>query len=105
MQALSVLLTAMLMGAVSSVQAEGGWTTGRNATGTTDPNVTSNCTYWANDISSSATCEQVQEHFDIDFNHLHAWVSLVVDLARLASSFVDGLCVILVSVTELSVAY
>ncbi|KAL5358352.1 hypothetical protein BJX96DRAFT_182837 [Aspergillus floccosus] len=93
MQISTLLFTAMLVGAVISVQASDGWTNGRNATGTTYPNVTSNCTYWANNISSNTTCKLVQEYFDIDFNHLHGWVSRI-SLERLASIFVNGLCVI-----------
>ncbi|KAJ5655288.1 hypothetical protein N7507_007238 [Penicillium longicatenatum] len=49
------------------------WLNGDAATGTTDPDVTDNCEFWANDISSTDTCAELESYFDASISELHAW--------------------------------
>ncbi|KAL4938537.1 hypothetical protein BDV06DRAFT_225904 [Aspergillus oleicola] len=66
--------------AVVLVQGAAGYETDTQASGETDPNVTRNCSTWANSITSGDTCQKLQEDFGIDFLQLHEWnPSLVVD--------------------------
>ncbi|KAL4977418.1 hypothetical protein BDW66DRAFT_158791 [Aspergillus desertorum] len=46
---------------------------GNSATGTTDPDVTSDCQYWANDIDSDDTCAEIESYFGITMTDLKAW--------------------------------
>ncbi|KAK5807560.1 hypothetical protein VI817_001818 [Penicillium citrinum] len=69
----TIILAALFGNQVDASASQQKWVTGRNATGLVDPNV-SICTYWVNKISN-ATCKEVESHFDINFNQLHAWVS------------------------------
>ncbi|KAJ5084905.1 hypothetical protein NUU61_009484 [Penicillium alfredii] len=54
-------------------EAVSAWKTGHKATGETDPNVTQNCSFWANDIASGDTCKALEKYFDLDFKQLHEW--------------------------------
>ncbi|THC91912.1 hypothetical protein EYZ11_008622 [Aspergillus tanneri] len=47
---LQLLSPALLLGVVNAAAIEKRWTNGGSSTGTTDPNVSSSCTYWANSI-------------------------------------------------------
>ncbi|KAJ5878944.1 hypothetical protein N7455_002409 [Penicillium solitum] len=58
---------------VSLASAAYGWKVGDSSTGSTDPDVTTKCTQWANDISSKDSCKALQKEFDIDFQQLHEW--------------------------------
>ncbi|KAL4966220.1 uncharacterized protein BDV14DRAFT_171270 [Aspergillus stella-maris] len=91
---LSLLLVVGLLNGAATASRIPGWTSGETATGTTDPGVTANCSYWANDISTNATCAQVEDHFDISFDRLKAWnPSLLKDYCVLIEGWsycVDG---------------
>ncbi|KAJ5190317.1 uncharacterized protein N7498_009302 [Penicillium cinerascens] len=65
----------LLFGAVTAVCAgQGGWKNGPTATGQTDPNVTTDCDYWANNIQLGDTCETVAEFFGISEAQFEKWV-------------------------------
>jgi hypothetical protein len=59
---------------------------GDKATGVTDPDVTENCSGWANDIASGDTCKKLESDFDIDYLQLHEWVSTLPTLTFLRYS-------------------
>ncbi|CAI7571814.1 unnamed protein product [Penicillium glandicola] len=65
------LTTAVL--AALLAPATGAWKVGNDATGMTDPDVTTKCTRWANDITSDDSCKALQSEFDIDYLQLHEW--------------------------------
>ncbi|RHZ48402.1 putative LysM domain protein [Aspergillus thermomutatus] len=67
------LLASLLARAGASSSLRKKWLNGDSATGTTDPDVTSDCEYWANDISSSDTCAGLEAYFDVTFAELKAW--------------------------------
>ncbi|KAJ5290759.1 hypothetical protein N7478_000010 [Penicillium angulare] len=51
----------------------GGWENGYEATGEADPDVTSSCDHWANDVQSSDTCEMLEDYFGITIKELVNW--------------------------------
>ncbi|KAK5807559.1 hypothetical protein VI817_001817 [Penicillium citrinum] len=64
------------------------WTNGDAATGSTDPNVTNDCTYWANGIESGDTCETLEAYFDISQEQLIRWnPGLLPDYCNLISGW------------------
>ncbi|KAH1773720.1 hypothetical protein KXX07_009343, partial [Aspergillus fumigatus] len=70
----SVILTpALLLGVANAATLAKRWSNGDVATGTTDPNVASGCTYWANSIASSDTCESLNAYFGITIAQLVSW--------------------------------
>ncbi|KAH1422165.1 hypothetical protein KXW31_009157 [Aspergillus fumigatus] len=72
----SVILTpALLLGVANAATLAKRWSNGDVATGTTDPNVASGCTYWANSIASSDTCESLNAYFGITIAQLVSWSS------------------------------
>ncbi|KAJ6131635.1 hypothetical protein N7523_001341 [Penicillium sp. IBT 18751x] len=70
---LSILCFAALLGETACA-----YKLGDKATGTTDPDVTENCSQWANSISSSDTCEKLEADFNIDYLQLHEWATRLV---------------------------
>lgn len=59
---------------------------GDKATGESDPDVTENCSRWANDIASGDTCKKLESDFDIDYLQLDEWVSTLPTLTFLRYS-------------------
>jgi hypothetical protein len=72
----------LLSTALASSSGQGGWKNGPEATGETDPNVTKNCDFWANDVKSTDTCKMVEDYFGITLKQLVAWVSISFCLLR-----------------------
>lgn len=70
------LYSCILGTAIASSSGLGGWKNGPKATGETDPNVTKNCDFWANDVKSTDTCKMVEDYFGITLKQLVAWVSI-----------------------------
>lgn len=75
---LSTLFIAALLGETSYA-----YKLGDKATGETDPDVTENCSRWANEIASGDTCKKLESDFDIDYLQLHEWVSWQLPLTPL----------------------
>ncbi|KAJ5132394.1 hypothetical protein N7448_006552 [Penicillium atrosanguineum] len=67
---LSTLFFAALLGETARA-----YNLGDKATGTTDPDVTENCSQWANSIASGDTCKKLEADFNIDYLQLHEWAS------------------------------
>lgn len=70
----NIFLGSLLFGKVFSLPNGGGWVDGTTATGTTDPEVTDDCDFWANDVKSNDTCSALESYFDITMKQLKAWV-------------------------------
>ncbi|KAJ5710539.1 LysM domain protein [Penicillium malachiteum] len=66
-------ISCLLAHATASTRIQRRWLNGDAATGTTDPDVTDNCEFWANDISSTDTCAELESYFDASITELHAW--------------------------------
>jgi hypothetical protein len=75
-KAIATMKPAAALFVVSLASAAHGWKVGDSSTGSTDPDVTTKCTQWANDISSKDSCKALQKEFDIDFQQLHEWVRI-----------------------------
>lgn len=60
---------------LTAAASQGGWTNGPKATGMKDPNVAVGCSYWANNVQSSDTCQSVVDFFGITQKQLVSWVS------------------------------
>ncbi|KAJ5307885.1 hypothetical protein N7476_008541 [Penicillium atrosanguineum] len=75
---LSTLFFAALLGETARA-----YNLGDKATGTTDPDVTENCSQWANSIASGDTCKKLEADFNIDYLQLHEWASYQSTLAFL----------------------
>ncbi|PYI34514.1 LysM domain protein [Aspergillus indologenus CBS 114.80] len=73
MQFYPLVLSCLLAQAVASPRLQKRWLNGDTATGTTDPDVTGDCEYWANDISATDTCAELETYFDATVAELHAW--------------------------------
>ncbi|KAJ9211201.1 hypothetical protein DTO166G4_7227 [Paecilomyces variotii] len=73
MQFYPFVLSCLLAQAAASPRIQKRWLNGDTATGTTDPDVTSDCEYWANDISATDTCAELEMYFDATVAELHAW--------------------------------
>lgn len=77
MLSVNLLISSLLLNtAFASSPGQGGWKNGPKATGETDPNVTKNCDFWANDVKSTDTCKMVEDYFGITLKQLVAWVRL-----------------------------
>ncbi|KAJ5889009.1 LysM domain protein [Penicillium taxi] len=91
---LSTFALIAFIGQTACSLAEKRWLDGDSATSTTDPDVTSDCTYWANNISANDTCANIEEYFDATVAQLHAWnPSLLEDYCVLIEGWsycVDG---------------
>ncbi|PYH91868.1 LysM domain protein [Aspergillus ellipticus CBS 707.79] len=84
MQPSILFLATLLARATASSTLQKRWLDGDSATGTTDPAVTDDCEYWANDISSTDTCAELESFFDVTITELHAWnPSLLTDWCAL----------------------
>ncbi|RJE24636.1 LysM domain protein [Aspergillus sclerotialis] len=68
----SILLQGLLCGLASSAVIKR-WSNGGSATGPTDPDVASGCTYWANDIANGDTCDSLESYFGITIDQLVSW--------------------------------
>ncbi|KAL3476524.1 LysM domain protein [Aspergillus californicus] len=69
----AIILAGLLSSEASSRLLQKRWLNGNSASGTTDPDVTSDCQYWANEISSDDTCAELESYFDITITDLKAW--------------------------------
>ncbi|KAL4883886.1 hypothetical protein BJY04DRAFT_226219 [Aspergillus karnatakaensis] len=69
----TVFTHALVIGLAASASIRKRWTNGSSATGPTDPDVVSSCTYWANDIASHDTCAALQDYFGITTQQLASW--------------------------------
>ncbi|KAL5358870.1 LysM domain protein [Aspergillus floccosus] len=49
------------------------FTGGASATGTVDPNVASDCTYWVNSVTSGDTCQSVADYFGLSVGDIVSW--------------------------------
>jgi hypothetical protein len=73
----NLIFYSFLLGTTfASTSNQGGWKNGAKATGETDPNVTKNCEFWANDVKSTDTCKMVEDYFGITLKQLVAWVRI-----------------------------
>ncbi|PLB44330.1 hypothetical protein P170DRAFT_503006 [Aspergillus steynii IBT 23096] len=70
---LSVALTLLLLGSANAATIGLQFTNGDSATGETDPNVSSGCTYWANSIESTDTCAALENYYGITTAQLVSW--------------------------------
>ncbi|KAL4734491.1 hypothetical protein BDV11DRAFT_212743 [Aspergillus similis] len=73
MRSSAIFITGLFSNVVSSAVLQKRWLNGNSATGTTDPDVTSDCKYWANDIDSDDTCAEIESYFGITITDLKAW--------------------------------
>jgi hypothetical protein len=66
----------LLLGAATAVVGsdQGGWKNGSKATGEADPNVTTDCDYWANNVQIGDTCEMIEDFFGITEAQFKNWV-------------------------------
>ncbi|PWY83865.1 hypothetical protein BO94DRAFT_625419 [Aspergillus sclerotioniger CBS 115572] len=63
------------------------WLNGVNGTNPA-PDTTSDCTYWANNITAEDTCSELESYFDITFTQLKAWnPSLLQSYCALVEGF------------------
>lgn len=69
----SIIAQGLFLGLASTAVIRR-WSNGGSASGTTDPDVASGCTYWANDIASGDTCDSLQTYFGITVEQLVSWV-------------------------------
>ncbi|EHA19725.1 hypothetical protein ASPNIDRAFT_179830 [Aspergillus niger ATCC 1015] len=60
-------------------------------TGDTDPNVTSACTYWANSISSTDTCADLESYYGITSTQLTSWRASCINHSLIHQHCVHGL--------------
>ncbi|OKP00965.1 hypothetical protein PENSUB_7546 [Penicillium subrubescens] len=71
------MVPSLLLHAFLAVLANAGvmkrWSNSSFATGNTDPNVTTACTYWANSIASEDTCASLSSYFGITQGQLISW--------------------------------
>ncbi|KAJ5135357.1 uncharacterized protein N7515_004635 [Penicillium bovifimosum] len=70
---LSRAFTLALLGLANAATLRKRFSNGDFATGDTDPNVTSGCTYWANSISSTDTCTALESFYGITTAQLVSW--------------------------------
>ncbi|RAL14683.1 putative LysM domain protein [Aspergillus homomorphus CBS 101889] len=63
------------------------FTNGDFATGESDPNVTSACTYWANSIKSTDTCAALENYYGITVAQLASWNP---SLSTTACTLIEG---------------
>ncbi|EAW14094.1 putative LysM domain protein [Aspergillus clavatus NRRL 1] len=68
-----LLLTSLITGTARASAIQKRFTNGDSPTGTTDPNVVKDCSYWANSITSSDTCVNLENYFGITTAQLTFW--------------------------------
>lgn len=85
-----VYATLALLGVGAAKAQQEHWTNGASATGTTDPNVANDCTYWANNIASDATCEGIETYFGISHAELTTWVRILLYSACYPFAWLTG---------------
>ena len=71
---LAQILGLSLFGAVNAATLGKRFSSADFATGETDPNVNSGCTYWANSIQSTDTCAALESYYGITHAQLVSWV-------------------------------
>lgn len=71
-----IVTSGLLIGVANAAEIARRWANSHNATGTTDPNVSTGCTYWANTITSSDTCASLESYFGVTIAQLVSWVSV-----------------------------
>lgn len=71
----STILALTLWGSANAATLGRRFSNGDFATGETDPNVSSGCTYWANSIKSTDTCAALESYYGITIAQLVSWVS------------------------------
>ncbi|GKZ65102.1 hypothetical protein AnigIFM50267_007266 [Aspergillus niger] len=69
----SLFLTLATFASVYALAVNKRFDNGDFPTGDTDPNVTSACTYWANSISSTDTCADLESYYGITSTQLTSW--------------------------------
>ncbi|KAF7159652.1 hypothetical protein CNMCM5623_005032 [Aspergillus felis] len=69
----SKFLALTLWGSANAATLGRRFSNGDSATGETDPNVSSGCTYWANSIQSTDTCAALESYFGITIAQLVSW--------------------------------
>ncbi|KAI9043451.1 uncharacterized protein KD926_003602 [Aspergillus affinis] len=69
----SLALILALLGSANAATIELQFANGDSATGKTDPDVNSGCTYWANSIESTDTCAALEDYFGITTAQLVSW--------------------------------
>lgn len=74
---LLLLLLLLLLGTAAATNSagQGGWKNGPTATGETDPNVTTDCDYYVNNVQLGDTCKMVEDYFGIDEAQFENWVT------------------------------
>lgn len=68
-------LTLAIFASASGLAINKRFDNGDFPTDDTDPNVTSACTYWANSISSTDTCADLESYYGITYTQLTSWVT------------------------------
>ncbi|OJJ77959.1 hypothetical protein ASPBRDRAFT_167297 [Aspergillus brasiliensis CBS 101740] len=66
-------LTLALFASAYGLAIDKRFNNGDFPTGDTDPNVASGCTYWANSISSTDTCADLESYYGITASQLASW--------------------------------
>ncbi|KAK1140706.1 hypothetical protein N8T08_009907 [Aspergillus melleus] len=69
----SLALILALLGSANAATTELQFANRDSATGQTDPDVSSGCTYWANSIESTDTCAALEDYFGITTAQLVSW--------------------------------
>ncbi|KAJ6071011.1 hypothetical protein N7467_012330 [Penicillium canescens] len=71
----SLLANLLLLGAATATNnaGQGGWKNGPTASGETDPNLTTGCDYYVNNVQQGDTCEMVEDYFDITGEQFENW--------------------------------
>ncbi|KAH2160340.1 hypothetical protein KXW37_010006 [Aspergillus fumigatus] len=69
----STILALTLWGSANAATLGRRFSNGDFATGETDPNVSSGCTYWANSIKSTDTCAALESYYGITIAQLVSW--------------------------------
>ncbi|PYI03565.1 hypothetical protein BO78DRAFT_421474 [Aspergillus sclerotiicarbonarius CBS 121057] len=73
MKASALFLSLLAFGpAIANAGFHKRWANGDNGTNPA-PDTTSDCSYWANNITSDDTCSELESYFDITFTQLKAW--------------------------------
>lgn len=68
----NLLVHSLLLGAAAALSQ--GWKNGPTATGPTDPNLTVDCDYFANNVQPGDTCTMVEDYFGITEEQFQNWV-------------------------------
>jgi hypothetical protein len=85
------LVQSLLIGAAQAATISRRWVNGDLPTGTTDPDVSRNCYYWANEITAPDTCEALASYFGVTIPQLASWVGIssTPGIAMFANSLIS----------------